>query len=157
MRVKHRERVAPHDLRYTAVSMGKTKKLGGPMKAEKQRRHPGVWLVVDDDFKENLLELRKTKTQTRIAHELGLFMGTKVDHANISRMESGETKASVLVYPMCQLYGWPVPAVADAPKEVADLMGALMEVQADPDELERTRSYILAALTTSRLRRRKRE
>lgn len=126
-------------------------------KKGKQRSAPkGIKLVCDDGFRTNLLELLKTKSAIDIAHEVGDYMGRPVHDSTISRMKNGTLPSSALVAPMCALYHWPMPPVANTSEAVGQAMALIKELEArDQGELMRAVEYLQGAATTVRLRTRK--
>jgi hypothetical protein len=83
-----------------------------------------------DDLVERLKKLLKTKSQAKIADELGTFIGTKVDPSSISNIVRRKFPSSRLGYPLAEMYGWPLPPVARARSSDAEGVAKLEQLRA---------------------------
>jgi hypothetical protein len=126
------------------------------MSDDKKQRRPkkDVRLLCDGPFRERLTALLETQSAVSLARELSEFIGYEVDHSNLSRMKDGKQPSSVFVEPLCRLKGWPMPDVADASPATARVMSILKELESiDRGELARAEEYLVAAVTSARLRK----
>lgn len=120
------------------------------------KRIVGIRWLVDKTFHKNLNELLATPgvTAVGVAKELSKVMGETVHDSGIRHLRSPEAigTGSVLAGPLCKLYKWPVPPLADAEREgewVIDA-SAMYELQNDPAGLAEIRLAIRRRVQSNR-------
>jgi hypothetical protein len=104
-----------------------------------QRRPEGIRWECDTNFLQKLNELLDSGVSAaEVAHEVGKAMGYEIDDSMIRKLRSGRVPSSVLIGPMCRVYGWPVPRLAGASPRLGRFAARVYELEKlDPGSVER--------------------
>lgn len=95
----------------------------------------GTHWVCTPEFVESLRDLLKVESAVSVAAKVSQEVGHEIHPSGLHKLKKGDVPTSILVGPLCRIYGWPVPPMAEAEAEgLGQRVAALYEIRRlDPE------------------------
>lgn len=125
------------------------------MAAREDRKRPeGPRWVRDQAFVDALRGLLRFKKPAEVAAELSAVMGYHVKPNSITKLKTASLDAmpaSAYIGPICKLYGWPVPSLAETEEDFGVSAGHMYELGSlNPQMAREFRENLAEAIRVAR-------